>query len=123
MIHARLAIFGREDGVPLAKLDLFSFFQTNELPSYERVKEGIGIGGDERPSPIHMESHGLEVSLGQWWKVVEPIVGVGKLSDFLVLKTEALHDLPLIFGSSGLGHGLALFAFGFVLQYSAVGMM
>ena len=43
-----------EDGVAFAKLDLVPLLQPDKLPPHEGVVEGVLVGGDEAPSPVHM---------------------------------------------------------------------
>lgn len=57
VVHTRLPVLRREDGVPLTKLDLVSGFQVLELPAYEGVVEWIRVSRDERSSPVHLERY------------------------------------------------------------------
>lgn len=103
MVHARLTVLGREDGVALAETDFALLSELVELPANERVVVGVVVGGDERASPVDLDSHLLEIGDGQWREVLEPMVSLGERFDFLVLQTQTLHDLPLILEASGLG--------------------
>lgn len=43
VVHARLAVFDRVNGVPLAELDSVKFFEAVHLPSYECCREQVSI--------------------------------------------------------------------------------
>lgn len=60
MVHTRLALFGREDSVSLAKLDLVFLPDVDELPPHKGVIEWISISGDEGATPIHLEGGGAK---------------------------------------------------------------
>lgn len=59
MIGARLTIDLGVDSVALAKLDLVSSLKGVELPSDERIIEGIDLGSDEGTAPVSEQSERL----------------------------------------------------------------
>ena len=54
MIHARLIVLGRENGVSLSIINVATFTQTDKLPANEAVVKGIHIGRDEGTAPIRL---------------------------------------------------------------------
>ena len=64
VVHAGLAIFGREDSVSLPKLDLVLLLEVDELPPDKRVVERVGISGDEGATPIHLQVGGARDERG-----------------------------------------------------------
>ena len=64
VVHAGLAIFGREDSVSLPKLDLVLLLEVDELPPHKRVVERVGISGDEGATPIHLQVGGARDERG-----------------------------------------------------------
>ena len=66
MIHTRLVVFGREDGVAFAKVNVTPFAQAGELPADEAVVKGIDVGRDERTPPVGL--------IDQVWNSISRIV-------------------------------------------------
>ena len=62
-----------------------------ELPSDERVVEGIFSSSDERSSPISSESKINEILLSFGREEAQPVEGVLKFRDFSLLNTQ-LHE-------------------------------
>ena len=54
VVHTRLAILRREDGVTFAKLDLVLLLQGEEVPPDKWVVVRVGIRGDEGSSPVRL---------------------------------------------------------------------
>ena len=65
MIHAWLAIQRTINGIPLAEFYLVQFVQLIDLPSDERVVEGVRVGRQEHAPPIDSCTKGFQVSLSQ----------------------------------------------------------
>ena len=63
VVHARLLVDRRVDGVPLSKLHLPSLPQVLEVPTNERVVVRIGVCGDERATPVNLKSTTIQHKL------------------------------------------------------------
>mmetsp|Transcript_23383 Transcript_23383/g.73198 ORF Transcript_23383/g.73198 Transcript_23383/m.73198 type:complete len:259 (-) Transcript_23383:34-810(-) len=108
MVSAGLPVQGGEDRKALVLDHLARPAQGGEVPAGERVVVRVDVRGDEAPSPVHPAAHGCYVALGQGGEVVQPVARVRKLRDLPVLQPLAFHDVPLVGGRAGLGHGLGL---------------
>lgn len=64
VVHTRLAVFGREYSVSLAKLYLVLLLEVGELPSHKRVVKRVCVSCDEGTTPIHLEGGGARGERG-----------------------------------------------------------
>jgi hypothetical protein len=76
MISAWLVINLREYSRSVSKLHLFLGFQGVELPSDERVIEGVNLGSNERSSPVSEEAEILQILHAMWREVMQPILWI-----------------------------------------------
>jgi hypothetical protein len=63
VVHARLAISGRVDGVTLTKLDLVQSPELVELPANEGIVERVGIRGDKGATEVDLVTNLLGIGL------------------------------------------------------------
>ena len=45
----------------------------------------------------------LQIRFTVGWKIIQPVISICKLLNFFIFQTKTVHNLPLIFGCSGLG--------------------
>mmetsp|Transcript_2683 Transcript_2683/g.6002 ORF Transcript_2683/g.6002 Transcript_2683/m.6002 type:complete len:804 (-) Transcript_2683:561-2972(-) len=95
VIRADLLVARREHRVPLPKRHLLELLELEELPLDEGIVVGVHRRRDERPPPIHLDAHLLEVILRKRREVLQPEVRIHKLRDNLALDVHRLQDLPL----------------------------
>lgn len=73
MVRAGLAILWGEYRKALV-LNYFSLrLESREVPSHERVVVGVCICGDKCAAPVYPAAHELQVFLGYWWEVSQPV--------------------------------------------------
>ena len=44
----------------------------------------------------------LQIRFTVGWKIIQPVISICKLLNFFIFQTKTVHNLPLIFGCSGL---------------------
>ena len=97
VIHTRLVCLGTENTRSFTKGNFLFVFQMVELPSYKGVVIQISVSGNESPSPINFETHFSQIRHSHWWKILKPSVIISEFSNFIVLKSKGIHNLPLVF--------------------------
>ena len=95
MISAWLVISLRENSVSLTELNLLIGFKSVKLPSDKAVIEWIHISGDERTTPISVNTEFLKVFLPLRWEELKPMNGVLESWNVLIWNTERLQDFIL----------------------------
>ena len=95
VVRARLPVQRREDGVPLAELDLPQRLQLAELPPDKAVKVRVRVRRDEAPAPVDADTHLVEVLHPQRREVVDPVLRVREVRKLRLRNVVRHEDLAL----------------------------
>jgi hypothetical protein len=76
VVSAGLTIFGRIHCQSFVLDNLASRLERGKLPTHEGIIVRVCLGGDERAAPVDSTAHELQVFLGNWGKVSEPVLWV-----------------------------------------------
>ena len=95
MIGTSLPVKLRVDCVPLSEFNFSVSFEVVELPSDEGVIVGVLLRGDERSSPIGVNSEFLELFFADWGEEFEPVIWVLEGGNIILGQIESFQDFKL----------------------------